>query len=38
MMGDGLPGWAQVGGAALVFWSLTLGNAKPATAAAATKA
>ena len=26
LMGDGLPGWAQVGGAALVFWSLRLGR------------
>ena len=25
-MGDGLPGWAQVGGALLVFWSLRLGR------------
>jgi hypothetical protein len=26
VMGDGLPGWAQVGGAALVFLSLRLGR------------
>lgn len=32
MMGDGLPGWAQVGGAVLVFWSLALGKARTAPA------
>ncbi|MHC4823151.1 MAG: DMT family transporter [Planctomycetota bacterium] len=35
MMGDGLPGWAQVGGAVLVFWSLGLGKARAATAPSA---
>lgn len=29
-MGDGLPGWAQVGGAVLVFWSLGMGRGGPA--------